>query len=65
LSPLQHKLLCKHFQLGHLHIACIQDLTHHGVFGESNIKLASCDHSLCKACLHGQQPKCSVIHSTF
>jgi hypothetical protein len=55
LSATQRKLLLRHYQLGHLHMARIQSSAREGLLGPNNADIASCDAPLCKACIHGKQ----------
>ncbi len=64
LTPTQRRLLSKHQQLGHLHMARVQDLARSGVLGSSYIPISTCDPPLCKACLHGKQHKRAVTPNT-
>lgn len=56
LSKLQCRLLLKHYQLGHLHMAWIQQLARDGFLG----CLSQCEPPLCQTCLHGKQHHRSI-----
>jgi hypothetical protein len=64
LTYLQRRLLLKHQQLGHLHMARVQVLARSGIFGPSFQSLGTCDPLLCKACLHGKQHRQAVTSTT-
>jgi hypothetical protein len=55
LTTSQRKLLHRHCQLGHLHMARVQALAKEGLFGSSNKDIANCEPPLCRACVHGKQ----------
>lgn len=57
LTSTQLKLLHKHQQMGHLHMAQIQQLVKDGVFGDHLHHLSTCNPPLCKACIHGKPHK--------
>jgi hypothetical protein len=54
----------KHQQLGHLHMARVQQLAHDGIFGPSYKSIGACDPPLCQACLLGKQHKRETTPST-
>jgi hypothetical protein len=64
LTSTQRRLLLKHQQLGHLHMARVQELARSGVFGPSFTSISNCDIPLCKACLHGKQHRRAVTPNT-
>jgi hypothetical protein len=55
LSAPQQKLLLRHYQLGHLHMAHVQSLAREGLLSPNNEDISSCDPPLCKACMNGKQ----------
>jgi hypothetical protein len=65
MTPLQHKLLLKHQQMGHHHMDKIQQLAKDGFFGASYKSISTCDPPLCKACIHGKQHKHPIIKSAL
>lgn len=65
LSSIQQKLLLKHQQMGHLHMAKVQKLAHDGIFGAHAKNLSDCDVPLCKACLHGKMHKLPLVSASF
>jgi hypothetical protein len=61
LTPIQNKLLLKHYQMGHLNMTKIQQLAKEGIFGASFSNIATCNPPLCKACIHRKQHKQPII----
>jgi hypothetical protein len=64
LTSTQHHLLLKHQQLGHLHMARVQQLACDGFFGPSYKATGTCDPPLCSSCLQGKQHKRATTPGT-